>query len=106
MTTVTITTTMAHLDDDADMAKFLAPIPNGGELAKVLQDRTPVSTRAYEDETRTARFVESDGNLVACFAVSDITIDEAEMIQAAWEGSCSLDEAAFQMIVEQVIVPD
>ena len=98
-----ILATMAHLDDDAEMATFLSPIPNGEQLAKVLIGGRPVSTRAYEDETRTARFVESDGNIVMCFAVSDITIDQAEMIEAAWEDICALDEAAFQHTVDRVL---
>ena len=86
------------------MAKFLSPIPSGDQLAKVLQRRKPVSTRAYEDETRTARFVESDGNVVMCFTVADITIDQAEMIEAEWEGICALDETVFQNAVEQVLL--
>ena len=99
----TIVATTAHLDDDAEMATFLSPIPNGEQLATVLNDRKPVSTRAYEDETRTARFVESDGNIVMCFTVSDITIDQAEMIEAAWEEICALDETAFRETVERVL---
>ena len=95
--------TMAHLDDDAEMATFLAPIPDGEQLAKVLIAGKPVSTRAYADGTRTARFVESDGNIVMCFTVSDITIDQAEMIEAAWEDICALDETAFRKTVEQVL---
>ena len=98
-----IVTTTAHLDDRVEMAKFLAPIPNGEQLAKVLENRTPVSTRAYEDETLTARFVESDGKVVVCFKVPDITIDQAEMITAEWEGICSLNEAAFKEAVERAL---
>lgn len=96
-------TTTARLDDDTEMAKFLLPIPNGDQLREVLQGRQPVSKRAYEDETRTARFVESDGHIVMCFTVTDITIDQAEMIEAEWEGICALDEAAFQKAVEQTL---
>lgn len=98
-----IDTTTARLDDEAEMAKFLSPISNGDQLAKVLEGRKPVSTRAYEDETRTARFVESDGNIVMCFTVTEITIDQAEMIEAEWEGICTLDESAFQRAVEQAL---
>jgi len=98
-----IITTAAHLDDPVEMAKFLSPIPNGEQLAKVLEDRTPVSTRAYEDETQTARFVESDGKRVMCFQVPDITIDQAEMITAEWEGICTLNEAAFKETVERAL---
>jgi hypothetical protein len=96
-----IITTTAHLNDRAELARFLAPIPNGEQLAKVLEAGTPVSTRAYEDETQVARFVESDGQLVMCFQVPDITIDQAEMITVEWEGVCGLDEAAFKAAVER-----
>ncbi len=98
-----IITTWASLDDDAETARFLAPIPNADRLAAVLADRKPISTRAYEDEARIARFVESDGNIVMCFAVTEITIDQAEMIEAAWEGICALDEKTFQKTVEQAL---
>jgi|SRR5271166_684210 len=98
-----IITTTARLDDRAEMARFLAPIPNAERLAGILADRKPISTRAYEDEAQTARFVESDGNIVLCFTVTEITIDQAEMIEAAWEGICALDEKAFLQTVEKTI---
>jgi hypothetical protein len=98
-----ILTTTARLDDPAAMATFLSPIPNGGELGKVLAGGEPVSTRAYDDETWTARFVESDGEMVMCFAVTDITIDQAEMITTEWEGICTLNEADFQKAVERAL---
>jgi len=98
-----IVTTTARLDDAAGLAKFLAPIPYSDQLASVLEGGEPVSTRAYEDEARTARFVESDGKTVMCFTVADITIDQAELIEARWEGVCALDEAAFRKVVEQVL---
>ncbi len=98
-----ILTTTAQLDDGTEMAEFLSPMPNGDQLAKVLEGGKPVSTRAYEEETRTARFVESDGTSVMCFTVTAITIDQAEMIEAEWEGICALDEAAFQKAVEQAL---
>ena len=69
-----IVTTTAQLSSETGMAQFLAPIPNGDRLARVLEGGKPVSTRAYEDDTRTARFVESDGSVVMCFAVADITM--------------------------------
>ncbi len=98
-----IVTTTARLDDDAEMARFLAPIPNGEQLAKVLADKKPVSTRAYEDETWTARFVESDGEKVMCFTVAPVTIDQAEMIEMRWEGNVALSETAFAKAVEQAL---
>lgn len=98
-----LVTTTARLDDEAETARFFAPIPNADRLAAVLADREPVSTRAYEDETQTARFVESDGDNIMCFTLSEITIDQAELIEAAWEGICALDANAFQKTVEQIL---
>jgi len=62
-----IVLTAAPLHDAAAMAVFLRAIPNSEELAKVLQARDSVSSRAYDDDTWTARFVASDGQLVKCY---------------------------------------
>jgi len=84
----------ARLDDAASLAKFLAGIPNSEDLAKVLHLGEPVSSRAYDDETWTARFVASDGASVKCFAVTDITIDPA-----------ALDETGFRAAVAESLGP-
>jgi hypothetical protein len=96
---------MARLDDAAAMTRFLFAIPNGEELAKVLRAGEAVSSRAYDDETWTARFVASDGRVVKCFAVTDITIDQAEMIAAACVGIPAWDEAGFREAVTQSLGP-
>ncbi len=87
------------------MAEYLAPIPNGEQLAKVLEDGHPLASRAYDDDTWTARFVASDATRVKCFTVSDITIDQAEMIAAACPdiGGLELDE--FRQAVELALGP-
>ena len=95
----------ARLDDAAEVATFLSGIPNGEELGKVLQNREAVSSRAYDDETWTARFVASDGHVVKCFAVADITIDQAEMIAAAYIEIPELDEVGFREVVAQSLGP-
>jgi hypothetical protein len=95
----------APLHDAAAMAEFLRAIPNSDELARVLQDRESVASRAYDDETWTARFVASDGQVVKCFAVTDITIDQAEMIAAAEVDVFSCDDAAFRELVAQALGP-
>ena len=85
----------ARIDDPSAMASFLAPIPNNGELAALLAKKELLNTRAYDDETQTARFVISDGNIAICFAVTDITIDQAELITIACEESNEWDAASF-----------
>ncbi|MEP6884727.1 MAG: hypothetical protein ABJC66_08260 [Gammaproteobacteria bacterium] len=95
----------AHLDDAAAMAGFLSAIPNGEDLGKLLRDGTAVSSRAYDDETWTARFVASDGHAVKCFAVSAITIDQAEMIAAACVDTFAWDERAFRAAIAASLGP-
>ena len=80
-----IIATNAKLDDAAQMALFLAPIPNAGSLKTLLMERKVVSTRIYDDDEMLARFVRSDGTIVACYTVKEVTIDEAEMIAAQCE---------------------
>jgi hypothetical protein len=98
-----IETITARLDDEAEMTMFLASVPDSAELARVLDDRNPISTRAYEDETWTARFVESDGKTVMCFKIAPVTIDQAEMIEMQWERNIALSETAFKKAVEQAL---
>jgi hypothetical protein len=101
-----ISTTSARLDDGSAMAQFLSPIPDSDQLAKLLEKGKPLSTRAYDDETQTARFVESDGNTVMCFAVTDITIDQAEMIEIECEDMDAIDETAFHEAVARALGDD
>jgi hypothetical protein len=101
----TIVAHEARLDDDAAMQAFLKIIPNSDQLALVLADGHPVSTRAYDDEAQTARFVTSDGHTVTCFTVSNITIDQAEMIAAACEELPASDSLEFSDVVQQALGP-
>jgi hypothetical protein len=103
--TTQISFTAARLDDAAGMADFLAAIPNGDDLRKVLQNGKAVSSRAYDDETWTARFVASDGSVVKCFTVSAITIDQAEMIAAACLDTFAWDVGAFGAAVAEALGP-
>ena len=80
-----ITASHAKIDDAAQMALFLEPIPNSGDLEALLLERRVVSTRNYDDDAMIARFVRSNGTTVACYTVEEVTIDEGEMIAAQCE---------------------
>jgi hypothetical protein len=95
----------ALLVDPAAMARFLSPIPNSDQLAKILENGEPVSSRAYDDDTWTARFVASDAVVVKCFTVTDVTIDQAEMIASVCNDFSSWQEADFRDMVKRVLAP-
>jgi hypothetical protein len=92
----TMLVSVARIDEIQAMAAFLASIPDSAELAELLRRPGPLNTRAYDDENQTARFVISDGNIATCFTVTDITIDQAEMITIECEKSEAWSEAAFR----------
>jgi hypothetical protein len=94
-----------RLDDAAAMTEFLSSIPDGDQLAKLLEKKDPVTSRAYDDDAWTARFVASDGTTATCFTVTDITIDQAEMIAAACADIRELDLIAFRQAVEEALGP-
>ena len=101
----TIRMATARLDDAVSMTAFLAPIPNGQQLGEALKNRASFSSRAYDDDTWTAVFVDSDGTFVKSFTVTDITIDQAEMIAGACPTVRHLGEISFREIVEQALGP-
>jgi hypothetical protein len=94
--TFTMLVSVARIDEPRAMAAFLASIPDSAELAELLGTTRPLNTRAYDDENQTARFVISDGEIVTCFTVTDITIDQAEMITIECEKSDAWSETAFR----------
>jgi len=98
-----ISTASARLDDGSAMAQFLSPIRDADQLAKLLAKREPLSTRAYDDESQTAHFVESDGDTVVCFTVAEITIDQAEMIEIECENMGAIAETTFHEAVARAL---
>jgi hypothetical protein len=103
---VEINETHARLDDAAQMAAFLAPIPNSVQLGLLLQEKKIVSTRAYEDEAMVARFVRCNGEIVACYTVREVTIDESEMIAAQCELLHDWNIETFSGAVHLALDPD
>lgn len=95
----------ARLADPVALAQFLSPLPNGAELAKILGAGAAVSTRAYDDDAWTARFVSSDGVTVKCFTVANVTIDQAEMIAAVCPDFSAWQEPEFREMVAEVLAP-
>jgi hypothetical protein len=101
--TIKILTSTACIDDRKAMDSFLASIPDASALAELLGGRKPLNTRAYDDENQTARFVISDGAIATCFTVTNITIDQAEMITVECEKSDAWDDTAFREAAGRIL---
>jgi hypothetical protein len=98
-----ILTSTARIDDSSAMTAFLAPIPDSEVLAELLSAKQPLNTRAYDDERQAARFVISDGTTATCFAVTGITIDQAEMITLECEETDAWSDAAFRAAADRIL---
>jgi hypothetical protein len=96
-------TATVSLNDAKALEQFLADIPYHDGLAELLATRAPQNTRGYDDDNQIARFVISDGDVVTCFTVPEITIDQAELITLACEQVNAWDETAFQQAVARVL---
>lgn len=101
-----ITESQAKLDDTAQMAAFLASIPDADDLAALLMQRRVVSTRTFDDDAMIARFVRSNGATVTCYTVEAVTIDEAEMIAAQCELLDAWNVESFSHAVHVALDPD
>lgn len=94
---------VAAVADPPAMARFLSPLPNSAGLARLLRPGDPISSRAYDDDAWTARFVSSDGVTVKCFTVTNITIDQAELIAAMGPDFSAWQETEFLDMVLEVL---
>jgi len=101
-----ITELHARFEDAVQMAVFLAAIPDADALAALLTQRKVVSTRTFDDDAMTARFVRSNGTAVACYTVEAVTIDEAEMIAAQCELLDDWNIESFSRAVHLALDPD
>jgi hypothetical protein len=101
-----ITEAHANFDDAAQMAIFLASIPDADGLAALLLERRVVTTRTFDDDALTARFVRSNGITVACYTVDNVTIDEAEMIAAQCELLDDWNVQSFSNAVHVALDPE
>jgi hypothetical protein len=101
-----ITESHAKFADTAQMAAFLASIPDADGLQVLLMKRRIVSTRTFDDDAMIARFVRSDGITVMCYTVEAVTIDEAEMIAAQCELMDVWNVESFSHAVHLALDPD
>ena len=89
----------AKLTDTPAMIRLLAAIPNGDELRSLLDEMGPGHLHAYHAQTRTARYVASDGDIVMCFTVINVMPEQAATIAAECESIATWDDREFYAAV-------
>ena len=89
----------AKLTDTSAMIQLLAAIPNGDELRSLLDEMGPGHLHSYHAQTRTARYVASDGDMVMCFTVINVSPEQAATIAAECESIATWDDREFYAAV-------
>ena len=101
-----ITESHAKFDDAAQMATFLASIPDADGLAALLMERRVVSTRTFDDDAPTVRLCEATVQRSRRHTVEAVTIDEAEMIAAQCELLDDWNVESFSNAVHMALDPE
>ena len=98
-----ILTAYARFDDPPAVDKLLESISNADELRETLQSGRPMRARNWDRETRTARFIVSDGVTVGCYTVTEITAKQAARIASEVESIPTLASDKFCSIVQRAL---
>jgi hypothetical protein len=100
-----ILTARARLHNPEQMKALLAPIKHGDELAADLSDGEQGTVELYDRETRTFRYLVSDGRSVACYTVTALTLVQAATIAAVCDGISVFNFQSFARAVEVALGP-
>ncbi len=95
----------ARIDDEEGMTAFLMPIHASGRVRDFLARRPGGGwgVSSYDAETRVAQLVLCNGGIVACYAVTDVTLEQAGEICAVFEKRGHLTAEAYKSAVEAVL---
>jgi hypothetical protein len=100
-----ILTTRARLHNAEQMKALLSPIKHGDELGADLSDGDQGTVELYDRETKTFRYLVSDGRSVACYTVTGLTLVQAATIAAACDAICVFNFESFALAVEVALGP-
>lgn len=94
---------MARLDDAAAVNALLAPMRDSKSLKRKLRPGFRGHKYSYDRRTRTAHYLLTDGEIVACYSITDVSLDQASMIAVRCEEITVWSTAAFRAAVERAL---
>lgn len=98
-----ILSSLARLNDAAAMTELLAPMRDGAALRKKLRPGFRGHKYTYDLQARIARCMLTNGEIVACYSVTEVTLEEAKAIAAACEGLSEWSLRTFQSAVARAL---
>src|ERR1700728_4347325 len=94
---------LARLGDAAALNELLAPMRHSAALKRRLRVGFRGHKYTYDVQTRVARCLLTNGELVACYSVNEVSLEEAKMIAAACEDLSEWSMSTFQAAVARAL---
>jgi hypothetical protein len=94
---------LAHLGDAAALDELLAPMRDGAALKRKLRVGFCGHKYSYDVQTRIARCLLTNGEIVACYSVTEVSLEEAKLIAAACEDLSEWSMRTFQEAVARAL---
>jgi len=98
-----ILSVLARLDDEAAINELLIPMRNRAALKKKLRSGFCGHKYAYDRWARTAHYLLTDGEVVACYSVTDVSLEEAAIIATACDEISNWSTRTFRGTVKRVL---
>ena len=98
-----ILSVLARLDDEAAINELLIPMRNRAALKKKLRSGFCGHKYAYDRWARTAHYLLTDGEVVACYSVTDVSLEEAAIIATACDEISNWSTRTFRGTVRRVL---
>jgi hypothetical protein len=93
----------ARLDDRTALNALLAPMRDAETLKRRLRPGYRGHKYFYDEHTHTARYLLTNGDVVACYSVAEVSLGEAKAIAARCEGISEWCMTAFRAAVERAL---
>jgi hypothetical protein len=101
-----ISSVLARLADAAALNELLAPLRDSAALKRKLRLGLCGHQYTYDVQTRIARCLLTNGEIVACYSVTEVSLDEAKMIAAACEELGEWSMRTFQGAVDRALAAE
>jgi hypothetical protein len=98
-----ILSSMARLNDAAAIYELLSPMRDRAGLKRKLRPGFRGHKYAYDGRAHTARYLLTDGQIVACYSVTDVSLEQAAAIASAFDELSEWSTRTFQRAVERVL---
>jgi hypothetical protein len=101
--TTKIIDAVARLDDVTALNALLAPIRDGATLKRKLRPGYRGHKYFYDRHSHTAHYLLTNGDVVSCYSVTELSLGEAKAIAARCEGISEWCMTAFRAAVERAL---